>query len=236
MREVLVTLKEFSTVLSSIIEMRYYIEEKPLELKPREDKLAQMAKQVTTLNNDIESLTKQLGIIDVDLAESRMQYKKYEHQQMQIRRTKEFEALNAEIYAVKQKIDDLQKERKDLDARIETKRNDLINISPKYEQEKESIEQERADLMVKIDEMKPQYDEMQKKKMALANMLPADIRVSVLSMEKNSRYKNGIMANVNKNMCGGCKVSLPSQLIADVRRAITIKKCPYCGRLLFWEE
>ncbi len=236
MKEVLDTLKEFSTLVISIMEMRYYIEEKPRELKPREEKLAQMAVHVDTLNNDIVEISRRMSMLDVELAEARMQHKKYEHQQMQIRKPKEFEALNAEIYAVKQRIDELIKDKKDLERKIEDKTKELESINPRYSQEKEAIEQERLDISVKIEEMKPQYDELQSKKLALANMLPADLKVSVLAMEKNTRYKSGIVAQVNKNMCGGCKVALPPQLVADVRRAKAIKKCPYCGRLLFWQE
>lgn len=236
MKEVMDTLREFSDVVISLMQMRYFIEEKPREIKPREEKLAQMETMVTTLNDEIVDLSRKIGMIDVELAEARMQHKKYEHQQMQIRKPKEFEALNAEIYAVKQRIDELNKDKKDIERKVEEKSKNLDEINPRYSHEKELIEQERLEIAAKVEEMKPQYEELTMKKDALANMLPADIKVSVLAMEKNTRYKNGIVAEVNKNMCGGCKVALPPQLVADVRRAKAIKKCPYCGRLLYWQE
>lgn len=236
MKEVMDTLREFSNVVISLMQMRYFIEEKPREIKPREEKLAQMEAVVASLNNEIVDNSRKISMIDVELAEARMQHKKYEHQQMQIRKPKEFEALNAEIYAVKQRIDELIKDKKEIEKKNEDKVKELDSINPRYSQEKELIEQERLEIAAKIEEMKPQFDDLVIKKDALANMLPADIKVSVLAMEKNTRYKNGIVAEVNKNMCSGCKVALPPQLVADVRRAKAIKKCPYCGRLLYWQE
>jgi hypothetical protein len=36
-------------------------------------------------------------------------------------------------------------------------------------------------------------------------------------------------------MCAGCRLQIPPQLIAQVRRSDDLHVCPYCRRMLYWE-
>ncbi|MCC6139350.1 MAG: hypothetical protein IT389_01890 [Nitrospira sp.] len=51
---------------------------------------------------------------------------------------------------------------------------------------------------------------------------------------KQSR-KDGAIAAVRDGMCTGCRLQIPPQLIAQVRRSDDLHVCPYCRRMLYWE-
>ncbi len=51
---------------------------------------------------------------------------------------------------------------------------------------------------------------------------------------KQSR-KDGAIAAVRDGMCAGCRLQIPPQLIAQVRRSEDLQVCPYCRRMLYWE-
>jgi hypothetical protein len=36
-------------------------------------------------------------------------------------------------------------------------------------------------------------------------------------------------------MCAGCRLQIPPQLIAEVKRSEDLHACPYCRRMLYWE-
>jgi len=51
---------------------------------------------------------------------------------------------------------------------------------------------------------------------------------------KSSR-KDQALAAIKGGMCSGCRLQIPPQLIAEVKRSQDLHTCPYCHRMLYWE-
>lgn len=47
--------------------------------------------------------------------------------------------------------------------------------------------------------------------------------------------KDQPLAAVRDGMCAGCRLQIPPQLIAQVKRSDDLHVCPYCRRMLYWE-
>jgi predicted nucleic acid-binding Zn-ribbon protein len=47
--------------------------------------------------------------------------------------------------------------------------------------------------------------------------------------------KDRALAAVKDGICLGCRLQLPPQLVAQVKRMQDLHTCPYCHRLLYWE-
>jgi predicted nucleic acid-binding Zn-ribbon protein len=47
--------------------------------------------------------------------------------------------------------------------------------------------------------------------------------------------KDQPLAAVRDGMCAGCRLQIPPQLIAQVKRSDDLVVCPYCRRMLYWE-
>ena len=48
-----------------------------------------------------------------------------------------------------------------------------------------------------------------------------------------TRRKGFAVAEVRDGACGGCRLQLPPQLVAEVRRGDELMDCSYCHRILF---
>jgi hypothetical protein len=57
-------------------------------------------------------------------------------------------------------------------------------------------------------------------------------RYGVLKSTKNIV----VIAGIKEKTCLGCQLQLPPQLVAEVKRADQLQSCPYCHRILYWEE
>jgi hypothetical protein len=51
---------------------------------------------------------------------------------------------------------------------------------------------------------------------------------------KSSR-KDQPLAAIKGGMCAGCRLQIPPQLIAEVKRSQDLHTCPYCHRMLYWD-
>lgn len=47
--------------------------------------------------------------------------------------------------------------------------------------------------------------------------------------------KDQPLAAVRGGICAGCRLQIPPQLIAQVKRSDDLHVCPYCRRMLYWE-
>jgi len=58
-------------------------------------------------------------------------------------------------------------------------------------------------------------------------------------LERYTRLKNArkdqALAAINGGMCSGCRLQIPPQLIAEVKRSQDLHTCPYCHRMLYWD-
>jgi predicted nucleic acid-binding Zn-ribbon protein len=49
-----------------------------------------------------------------------------------------------------------------------------------------------------------------------------------------TRWKGSAIAPIQNDCCSGCRLAVPPQLIAEVRRHEKAQYCPHCGRFLYW--
>jgi predicted nucleic acid-binding Zn-ribbon protein len=47
--------------------------------------------------------------------------------------------------------------------------------------------------------------------------------------------KDQPLAAIKGGMCAGCRLQIPPQLIAEVKRSQGLHTCPYCHRMLYWD-
>jgi predicted nucleic acid-binding Zn-ribbon protein len=50
----------------------------------------------------------------------------------------------------------------------------------------------------------------------------------------HKRWKGSAIAPIQNGSCTGCRLAVPPQLIAEVRRHEKAQYCPHCGRFLYW--
>jgi len=47
--------------------------------------------------------------------------------------------------------------------------------------------------------------------------------------------KDQALAAIKGGICSGCRLQIPPQLIAEVKRSQDLHTCPYCHRMLYWD-
>ena len=50
-----------------------------------------------------------------------------------------------------------------------------------------------------------------------------------------AQRKDLALASVRDGTCQGCRLQLPPQLVAEVKRSDELQVCGYCHRILYWE-
>ncbi|MEO6197958.1 MAG: C4-type zinc ribbon domain-containing protein [Dehalococcoidia bacterium] len=141
-------------------------------------------------------------------------------------------------------LQDLDADLRSLKGLVARREDEMMAILEQAEEADGEVRQARAELDELEGQWKVSQDEMlseQKGLMPEAERLQASrteqattIERSVLSLYDNLRARKGgrAVARLERGMCGGCRITLPTSIMQRVRGASGIVQCVSCERLL----
>uniref|UniRef100_UPI00389035F1 zinc ribbon domain-containing protein n=1 Tax=Treponema sp. TaxID=166 RepID=UPI00389035F1 len=146
---------------------------------------------------------------------------------------REYEALEKQISEATEKEasirKDLSREEKKLLELDESLKADEAMISS----QESDLNQSKSDLSNQIDEYKNQLENLSKQE---SEIIPGLDQEVVYKFQRIiQRNSEGIVA-VKNGVCTGCQMILPGQFANEVRDGEKILFCPYCSRILFYQE
>ena len=153
---------------------------------------------------------------------------------------REYEALSNEIESAKEKE---QSVRKDIQI-LERQDQNLEEEIKKYKEDIDFQEKELEQRIAQISEEESGYDA----ELAELKRLEDDLSVGIdketkANLERIIKSKDGVgvvavvgVGAVNGYVCTGCHMILPAQFANNVRSGMNIQYCPYCSRILYYDE
>ncbi|MBP5602832.1 MAG: nucleic acid-binding protein [Treponema sp.] len=226
-------LKKLQTILVKKYELEQKIEEAPKQLSSQEELLSRMKKEYIEKNDEYESVKTNVGKLKLELDEAVKSRENGEKGMDNIQTHREYEALEKQINEATEKENeirkDLQKEEKILEEIKETLKinEDMINS-------------QESDLAASKDSLNKELDSYNKELTSLKkseDKITPDLDQEILFKFQRiiQRNSEGIVA-VRNGVCTGCHMILPAQFANIVREGENINFCPYCSRILFYED
>jgi predicted nucleic acid-binding Zn-ribbon protein len=227
-------LRSLQEILSQKIKLEQEIQEIPKILTTQEELLARLKKTFIDKNQEYDKTRSAEVELRGMLADAERLREGAEKNMDAISTQREYEALDKEIRDAAEKE---QQFRKDLQ-RLE---RSLAELDEQMKQNAALIEQQEQELAERRAGIEAEVAEKTREVEALAvdeKELSADLDPEVLfKFERIIRNKmgRGIVA-IRSGVCTGCHMILPAQFANEVRMGEEIVFCPYCSRILFYEE
>jgi predicted nucleic acid-binding Zn-ribbon protein len=118
-----------------------------------------------------------------------------------------------------EKIEQLQQVAKDAQEKVRA-------AEQAFTKEKQLLDELNGRLTAELAELESQHRDRS------ANVEPA--LLARYTKLKASR-KDQPLAAIKGGMCAGCRLQIPPQLVAEVKRSQDLHTCPYCHRMLYWD-
>ena len=234
MKEIYSTLKELQGVLAQMFEIEDKIKEIPKALADKEAALQKTKISYLEDNEKCERVKKELKELRTKLDEAGIKRETCEQMMETITQAREFETLQKEIEEAKNAEQTL---RKGLIAKEKFFDELNMKLSAQEEimaQQTEEVEEETKIKDQLIAENQKILDDVTAKKEELAKGLDPNL---VFKFERIIRNKKGLgIVPIHAKVCEGCHMRLPIQFVNDVRKEEEIKFCPYCSRVLYYDE
>lgn len=227
-------LRNLQDILSEKIKLEHEIQETPKLLVTQEELLNRLKKTFIEKSMEQEKLKSTEAELRNLLAEAGSQREKAEKNMDSISTQREYEALDKEIH-------DAGDREKQFRAELQQKEKQSIELNEQLEQNSALIEQQekelaaqRAGIKAEIAEKQKHYDSLSKKEKKITADLDSEV---VFKFERIIRNKMGLgIVAIKGNVCLGCHMILPIEFANKVRMGEEFVFCPYCSRILYYEE
>jgi len=225
-------------ILQDILAEKYDLEEK-IEVSPKllvsqDELLSRLKKEFIERSTAYDAAKETVNKLRAELQEAETSRERGEKGMDNITTHREYEALDKEI---KDATDLEQKIRKDL----QREEKNLAEINDRLKQEEQFIQSQETELNSGKETLSKEVKEHQKK---LTKLEAREKEINenidpeiIFKFERiiKSKQGRGIVA-VKGNVCDGCHMILPAQFANKVRSGEDIVFCPYCSRILYYQE
>jgi len=226
----LVDLQKLDLRIMEITDLRRKI---PDRLHLAETPLREAAHLLKETTAALEALVKERRSHEKDLEAHEAQTEKMKTRLSELKTNKEYQAhlfeielsnkkrgdFEEKILLCMEKIDQLQRTAKEAQGKVTA-------LEAVFAQEKKVLDEQDHALTAELSMLEGEHRQ-------------AAARVDKGLLERYTQIKSAkkdqALAAVRDGMCAGCRLQIPAQLIAQVKRSDDLHVCPYCRRMLYWE-
>ncbi|MCL2229575.1 MAG: C4-type zinc ribbon domain-containing protein [Treponema sp.] len=227
-------LRSLQEIIYEKIGLEKGIREIPKLLGTQEEMLSRLKETFKKKYKDYENIKAEENDLKNRLFEAESSREKSEKNMDSIATQREYEALDKEI---KDAFEKEQQYRKDLQhkERLLSELDEQIKQQASLiESQEKDMEDRRKKIEAEISDKQKQIDNLKKKESKLTENLDTEV---VFKFERIIKNKMGIgIVAIKGNVCMGCHMILPVQFANEVRIREEFVFCPYCSRILFYEE
>lgn len=227
-------LKALQDILADKYEIESKIENAPKDLGRYDQLLNRMKEEYININSAYEESKTRISQLKFELDEAVAARERGEEGMENITTHREYEALGKEIKEATEKESQLRKELQTEERHFEELSTQMSCKEQELEAGKKTLDEKRASWAHNVESYQAELAVLQAREDEIVPDLGPEI---VFKFERiiRSKQNRGIVA-VKGNVCDGCHMILPAQFANEVHKGEEIVFCPYCSRILFYQE
>lgn len=233
--QVFAKLNQLQEDLSARFALEDEIVKLPRDLKVKQELLNRINLEYIEEHERSETAKQDLKSLRFQYEEAVEARENFEKQMEQIATQREFEALEKEIKEAAAREQSLLKQ-------LHVKDKQVIEFGERLTEREELMALQKAE----VDDESSKIDALLKKKQAELDALAEKCNSYIgdeISLDLYNKFGNIVRNKRGKGIvpvhglvCQGCHVMLPVQFVNEVHTAEKIQFCPYCSRILYYED
>ena len=227
-------LRSLQDIICEKINLENSIREIPKLLGTQEELLTRLKKTFIEKNQEYEKVKTAEAEIKRLLSEAETIREKAEKNMDVINTQREYEALDKEIRDASEKEQQYRKELQQKERILSELDEQIKQHTALIEQQEKEVKERLKGIEAETAEKQKQIEALRKKESKLTENLDSEV---VFKFERIIKNKMGLgIVAIKGNVCMGCHMILPIQFANKVRQSEEFIFCPYCSRILFYEE
>ncbi len=231
--EIFDKLKDLQDILVQKYDLEAKVKEAPKQLDSQEELLERLKKEYINKNTNYDDIKSKVGELKLQLDEAVKSREEGEKGMDNISTHREYEALEKQISEATERETDIRKELQKNEKNLEELKETLKSDEEMIKAQEDDLSSSRSKLDDQLKDYNKQLETLKKQEEKNTEGLDQEILFKFQRIIQ--RNSEGIVA-VKNGVCTGCHMILPAQFAILVRKGESINFCPYCSRILFYEE
>ena len=177
----------------------------------------------------VESQRKEL---ELEVESKKKQIDRYASQQLETRKNEEYQALSKEIETCKSDIERLEDQELELMEAYDRKLEDVATAEGVAKEAQQRADEQVADLKKREANQQQEKSGLESERAELASKVDDGVLNQYDRLLKRKRSK--VVVGINRGVCGGCHMSLPTQTQVSCKGQKEIVHCPNCARIVYY--
>ncbi len=233
MRDQLKRLEELQQFDAQIQELDNALKAIPAKLQASQNDLARVEALLESERTQLTETQRYYSEQKTQLQTEEATVSGAKHKLSLAKNSKEYVAAQREIEQTRESAQTREAEVAKLVEAIQAKEKLLADRAEELKGLRSSIEKDGEIAHTKMAEVQKKIDALQ----VTRDKVAAGIRPDYLKRYGAIRMRRGLaVATVRNGTCLGCNMNVPPQLYNTLQRGNTLETCPYCHRIIYWEE
>ncbi len=224
---------ELQTLDLKILEIREHQRKTPELIQAAEAPLKEARVRLAEVAKSLEALTKERRDRERELEAHEAQVEKLRGRLSELRTNKEYQAHLFEIEMANRRKGEIEEQILLLMERIEKDQQELRQVENRVAEAERVFVQEKARLEAAAAALTSELAQLEERQQAVARRLEQTLLDRYAKLK--ATRKDLAVVPVRGGICQGCRLQLPPQLVAEVKRSEDLVACSYCQRILYWD-
>jgi uncharacterized protein len=216
-----------------ILDIREQQRKIPQQIESAEAPLKESRKRLQETSASTDVLSKERRSHERDLEIHEAQIQKLRGRLSELKTNKEYQAHLFEIEMANKKKGEIEDQILSLMERVEKAQQESKQLQSQVTEAEKMFGQEQKRLQATGNQLAAELAELEGRRKDVTRLLEKDLldRYNKLKAIR----KDLALAPIRNGICFGCRLQLPPQLVAEVKRSDILQTCSYCHRILYWE-
>lgn len=197
-------------------------------------RLSSFELSVEQASENLETLKKQYRDYESDIEMNNDTISKGKERLNTVKTNKEYQALLKGIEELNKKNSNIEEDMLGLLEQIEETKSSLEIKNNEFENLKQEVQKEKENIINGSAQAKEKLSELGNDRVKVSEMLKPDIYKKFKMVQ--DQVSGPVIVPVKGVVCDGCNMNIPPQMRNDLKKFESLKFCPFCFRLIYWEE
>jgi predicted nucleic acid-binding Zn-ribbon protein len=233
--EQIVTLVKLQKIDTETAKLERFLQQVPVRIGSLEEKLEKFIRAIEEQENVIGELNKKYRTCESDVQMNLGKIQKSQEKLRSVKTNKEYQSSLKEIEDIKAKNSKIEDEMLEFLEIIEKAEKDLNERKQVHSQRVDDINQEKETIESEADKSKQKLAELAADRSAVAGEVDSAI-LDIFYRVKSKQADAVAIAEVKDAVCQGCNLNIPPQMYIELQHRNSLKNCPNCERIIYWED
>ena len=233
--EQIVTLVKLQKIDTNVQKLQSFLKEIPDRIGILDERLENFVHSVEEDENLISELNKKYRTYESDVQMNLGKIQKSQDKLRSVKTNKEYQSSLKEIEDIKSKNSKIEDEMLEFLERIEGAEKDLNERKQRYSQIVDDTNREKDSINRDTEKCQQDLAQLGSDRDVVTDGLDGTV-LDIFYRVKAKQSDAVAIAEVKDEVCQGCNLNIPPQMYIDLQHRNSLKNCPSCERIIYWED